>query len=853
MQTHTSKARRMARRARVAKTETPAPEPPAAAELWGITVAKAAAPDLLAGEVKAIAKTTDLDLTHKGVLVLTEGRAVGEVELGDRVDARTWVVKSAKAYDRPKATDVPEGAEGVIQGVRVLERRKATLVDEPVTKAGAATYNPSRVADHVLLADVRVLAQWGEDVAVQKAAAEIERRGLQLERPEPVALSLDTELDTLATVDLVAAHQAIHVAKGWTPEDAASLHAQVVVELADRGVPHPEPPLSLDQRSAAFEPSRWDVAKSAGELALVEAVAGVEQYPVLVHKRIEGRAVTVAKSGDRVKVVAEDGADVTAEVPEVVAAVAKLEAEALELEGALEPWHGGQVLQVQDLGFDGRDLRDWPVAKRLERLAELGIEQATGAAPSLLTPINEVPAVEAGDPDTLERVIRTTKGLPGAAGVVIKPVASVDPGEWVELEAAQVAKVEDPGPLPFIRRGSQILIGTPGGRRVERWEYATELLGDAQIVKRLGAMPWGALSGEATERGEVELGAQKPWLREYFLRGEREACRLLVRKAVHGEIEKAQHSYRQCMTCRAAPEVDVLWADGRARGWFCKGCYPKWTKKNGGAKALEVIGTKAIIGGRAPTKFADRHNRVEVGKAAGPQPFDGGWIAVETTAAMPLVLTEDAVSKRWIPPLGVSALPRVVADQVPPNLAYWQSGSLAQARDLRDQLVAKIDAGEVILDITKAYEPGVSGVSQIDTTEEADLVVPIVKIDSDRQIVTGIVLEPGEVDAQNDTITAEVIERASIGFLSRYNSETQLGIMHRVFGDVGLQLAASWVALHNHTLGAKKVKRGSWLMSMKVIDPKLWGRVKKGEFTGFSVGGVARVRNGDQGTAKASA
>jgi len=862
MQTSITSTRRRARRARVAKTITTdavatsgkldaasLPGGSGITELFGLAVTKTAADKIFAGKVKAIAKTTDHNFAGQLVLMLVKGQAVGEVEFGERLDSKTWAVKTTKIFDRPKATNVPEAAEGVVGGVRVLERRKATSIDEPVTKQRARAYNPSRVVDRVLLSDVRTLAQWGEEVALKKALAEVKRRGLEVERPDKLELAPDSEIETFATVELVAAHQAIHVNKGWSSEDMVGTHARIVAELADRGVPHPEPPPGLDAQSVVFEPARVAVLKSAAEEALGEIVAAVERYPVLVHKRVEGRPVTVSKAKDQVKVVAEDGADLTAEVPAVVETIRALKSEAVELEGVLEPWHGGEVFQVQDLSYDGRDLRDWPVSKRLERLAELGIPQATSAIPSLTAPVNELPPLEATTAETLERAIRVVKRLPGSVGAVVKPAESVDPGEWLELEAEPVTKLESKGPQKFVLWANQLLVGDRAGKLAERWILdSTDVETTEQIAKRAAPVPKDALSagvGGVTDHGEVETGAVKPWLREYFLRGQTTGNRLLIRKLTFGELQKAQHSYTQCMACKAAPEIDVLWADGRGRAWFCKGCYPKWLHKGGGSKDLEVIGTKAIIGGRAPAKYSDRHNRVTTTKAAEPHPL-GGWLVVRAKDPTPSVLTGEAVTKRWIPPLGVSALPEVVAEQVPTELAYWRAQTLAEARELRDQLVSKIDTKEIELDLTTVYtaKPSnpITEVSTNDTEGTADLFVPIAKIDTDRQIVTGIVLEPGEVDAQNDTVSDEVIERASINFLSRYNSETQLGLMHKAFGDIGLQLAASWVALTNQTLGKKKVKRGSWLMSMKVIDSKLWERVKKGEFTGFSIGGVAKVR-----------
>ncbi len=44
------------------------------------------------------------------------------------------------------------------------------------------------------------------------------------------------------------------------------------------------------------------------------------------------------------------------------------------------------------------------------------------------------------------------------------------------------------------------------------------------------------------------------------------------------ESEK-QHSRDRCMACKEAPKVDVQWADGRGRAWFCTKCFRDWAKK----------------------------------------------------------------------------------------------------------------------------------------------------------------------------------------------------------------------------------------------------------------------------------
>lgn len=113
----------------------------------------------------------------------------------------------------------------------------------------------------------------------------------------------------------------------------------------------------------------------------------------------------------------------------------------------------------------------------------------------------------------------------------------------------------------------------------------------------------------------------------------------------------------------------------------------------------------------------------------------------------------------------------------------------------------------------------------------------IAKTNVEKRLVTGIVLEPGEIDSQNDTISAETIQTAAHNFLASYNEDTELGLMHRQFGELGLELAESWIAPFDFELGGQSVKEGSWIMVVKVLNDDTWAKVKSGELTGFSIGG----------------
>jgi len=130
-----------------------------------------------------------------------------------------------------------------------------------------------------------------------------------------------------------------------------------------------------------------------------------------------------------------------------------------------------------------------------------------------------------------------------------------------------------------------------------------------------------------------------------------------------------------------------------------------------------------------------------------------------------------------------------------------------------------------------------------DTVEKSVMLdVEIVKVISERQEVTGVVLQPEVVDAQADIIGADVIEKAAGDFLAGFNKTTKLGLMHKSFPKGAFQLRQSFIAPNDMVIANKTVKKGSWIMVVKILDSELWKKVKEGKLAGFSIGGKAKVQ-----------
>lgn len=110
------------------------------------------------------------------------------------------------------------------------------------------------------------------------------------------------------------------------------------------------------------------------------------------------------------------------------------------------------------------------------------------------------------------------------------------------------------------------------------------------------------------------------------------------------------------------------------------------------------------------------------------------------------------------------------------------------------------------------------------------------KQDEAKRVVTGPVLVPNVVDLQGDFEFAEDIEEAAFKFME---DARNIGEMHTKFGNIGIPVE-SWIAREPIFVDKgsefKIFPKGTWMMSVKVTDDKVWEKVRNGELTGFSIG-----------------
>ncbi|MCC2347176.1 XkdF-like putative serine protease domain-containing protein [Bacillus cereus group sp. MYBK29-1] len=118
-----------------------------------------------------------------------------------------------------------------------------------------------------------------------------------------------------------------------------------------------------------------------------------------------------------------------------------------------------------------------------------------------------------------------------------------------------------------------------------------------------------------------------------------------------------------------------------------------------------------------------------------------------------------------------------------------------------------------------------------------DKPVKVIKSDDEeKRLVYGIVYEPDVIDAHGDFTDSETIEKAAHEFMLKYR---QIDKNHDFVAGVG-EVVESYIAPADMELNGEPVKKGTWILTTKA-DEETWEAVKKGEFQGYSLAGVAET------------
>ena len=148
---------------------------------------------------------------------------------------------------------------------------------------------------------------------------------------------------------------------------------------------------------------------------------------------------------------------------------------------------------------------------------------------------------------------------------------------------------------------------------------------------------------------------------------------------------------------------------------------------------------------------------------------------------------------------------------------------------------------------TKALE-AINGIIQmLDIPKGSPVTVdtPLVmkKVDDEQQRILGVVLEPDTFDLHKDIYSASEVELACKCFGEQCMNANLQHVVN-IASDACV-IEKSFIQNVDCMIGEQVVKAGTWLQQWKINDPDIWDLVKSGDFTGFSVGCVAKYEDID--------
>ena len=112
--------------------------------------------------------------------------------------------------------------------------------------------------------------------------------------------------------------------------------------------------------------------------------------------------------------------------------------------------------------------------------------------------------------------------------------------------------------------------------------------------------------------------------------------------------------------------------------------------------------------------------------------------------------------------------------------------------------------------------------------------IDFVKVEEERRLVTGIVIEPEVEDTYGDIISEIEIEKAMIRFME---GSPEILVEHKPDSKPKVAIIENWIVREGRVIGEQFIRAGTWLMTTKILDNKVWEMIKSGELTGYSFRG----------------
>lgn len=208
------------------------------------------------------------------------------------------------------------------------------------------------------------------------------------------------------------------------------------------------------------------------------------------------------------------------------------------------------------------------------------------------------------------------------------------------------------------------------------------------------------------DKGIGEYGTQKLDFHEYFLSKGKLKGRLAIRRLVRGKFEKkysVDDEIEKAFGLEEDQEIP-LWIFKRNIQLYLEnvlGWQPQEIEKQ-----FPLDKKMADIEKQFEEIIKERRAILPAGVEEARPITATFWVVIQPKDQTPYVIQKRAVDKKWMPPDGKSALPKVIRKQIPSEFQYWKKKG-KEAQKIRDDLVKAIKEKEVEIDLeilTKEYE-----------------------------------------------------------------------------------------------------------------------------------------------------
>lgn len=118
-------------------------------------------------------------------------------------------------------------------------------------------------------------------------------------------------------------------------------------------------------------------------------------------------------------------------------------------------------------------------------------------------------------------------------------------------------------------------------------------------------------------------------------------------------------------------------------------------------------------------------------------------------------------------------------------------------------------------------------------------------IEPELKQVTFVAMKPG-IDSHKDYVSLSEIRKAKESFNKQLSAQRKLANLWHIYPTDKFEIIESYLLPADATLNGTFVEKGTWLVSLQILDDEMWELIKSNEINGVSIGAVAKVQNIDE-------